>query len=139
MKITEILSKNDSNLTFVEPNFDYEWSEAQRYPEFQSIGKDAWIELAKKGKAKKITSASDINNTDAADPDSFKNLDKNKQKRALAQLQSQKVEMPIVAVYSDGWKELIGGNTRLTALMSKNKQATIWMFNVPAEISDLAK
>jgi hypothetical protein len=139
MKITEIFFESVSSLTFVEPNFDYEWSEAKRYTEFQSIGKDAWIELAKKGKAKKITSAEDINNTDAAEPDSFKTLDKAKQKRALAQLQSQKVEMPIVAVYSDGWKELIGGNTRLTALMSEHKKATVWMFDVPDEIANLAK
>ncbi len=42
--------------------------------------------------------------------------------------------MPIVALYSDGYKELVGGNTRLTALMSQKGKATIWQFKVPDEI-----
>ena len=118
------------------PQFDVEWDEAQRYPEFKKLGKDGWIELASKGKATTIVSAKDINNTDAADVDSFKTLDPQKQKRATAQLKSGKVEMPIVAVYSDGHKELIGGNTRLTAMMRDKGQATVWQFEVPDEILD---
>ena len=121
---------------FIRPNFDYEWEEANRYPEFKKLGKDGWVELASKGKATTIVSAKDINNTDAADVDSFKTLDPQKQKRATAQLKSGKVEMPIVAVYSDGHKELIGGNTRLTAMMHDKGQATVWQFEVPDEILD---
>ena len=124
---------------FVEPNFSSEWEEAERYPEFVKIGKEAWIELAKKGKEFTIKSAKGINNTDAADPDSFKSLDPNKQKRALAQLKKGKVEMPIVAVYSDGYKELIGGNTRLTAMMARDVMATVWAFKVPDEVAKLAE
>ena len=45
---------------FVEPQFDVEWDEAARYPEFVAIGKDAWIELAKTGKPVTITDAGDI-------------------------------------------------------------------------------
>jgi hypothetical protein len=123
----------------VEPNFDFEWKEAERYPEFVKIGKEAWIELASKGKAVTIKSAKGINNTDAADPDSFKSLDKDKQARALAQLKSGNVEMPIVAVYSDGWKELIGGNTRLTAMLAQDGKATVWVFKVPDEVAELAE
>src|SRR6056300_1754791 len=123
---------------FIKPNFDYEWEEANRYPEFQKIGKDAWIKLAKKGKAVTITSAKGISNTDATEPDSFSSLDKNKQARALAQLDGDKIEMPIVAVYSDGHKELVGGNTRLTALMAKKIPAMVWQFEVPDEVANLA-
>lgn len=112
------------------PNFEYEWEEALRYPEFRKLGKDAWIELASKGYVVTIHSAAGINNTDAADPKSFALLDKDKQSRALAQLKSGTVEMPIIAVYSDGWKELVGGNTRLTAMMAQNGCATVWMFEV---------
>ena len=116
------------------PNFNYEWEEAIRYPEFKKLGKQNWINLAKKGKEVSITSAKDINNTDANNPDAFKKLNKDKQKRTLAQIDSGTVEMPIVAVYPDGYKELLGGNTRLTALMSKNGKATVWMFDVPEDI-----
>ena len=124
---------------FVEPNLDFEWEEANRYPEFAKIGKEAWIELASKGKAVTIKSAKGINNTDASDLDSFKSLDPNKQKRALAQLEKGKIEMPVVAVYSDGYKELIGGNTRLTAMMARDSQATVWAFRVPDEVATLAE
>ena len=128
-----------TNKAFVKPQFDVEWEEAARYPEFQKIGKDAWIELAKKGKSVTIKSAKGINNTDAADPDSFKSLELEKQKRALAQLEKDTVEMPIVAVYSDGYKELIGGNTRLTAMMARDGKATVWAFKVPDEVAKLAE
>jgi len=134
------LEENITNsIKFVKPKFDVEWEEATRYPEFKKLGKKEWIKLAKKGKAVTIKSAKDINNTDAADPNSFKSLDKNKQARALAQLKSGDVEMPIVAVYSDGYKELVGGNTRLTAMMAQNSKATVWQFEVPDEVAELAE
>ena len=134
MKIAEIITES-----FVKPQLDVEWEEAKRYPEFRKIGKEAWIELASKGKAVTVTDASDISNTDAADPDSFKTLDPAKQKRAIAQVTSGKVELPIVAVYSDGYKELIGGNTRLTAMMAKQGKGIVWQFAVPDEVAELAE
>jgi len=121
------------------PQFDIEWGEAQRYPEFRKIGKEAWIKLAKAGKAVTITDASDIENTDAGKPESFYNLDKDKQQRALQQIARGNVEPPIVAVYSDGYKELIGGNTRLTAMMLRSGKATVWQFEVPDEVAELAE
>jgi predicted nucleotidyltransferase/GNAT superfamily N-acetyltransferase len=119
------------------PNFDFEWEEAERYPEFVNLGKKKWIELVSKGKPVTVTrkNVNKINNTDAADPNSFKLLDPEKQKRALAQLANGDVEMPIVARYSDGYLELIGGNTRLTAQMAKDGQAKVWLFNVPEELT----
>ena len=140
-KLKQGVSENfaDGKVKYAEPQFDVEWEEAERYPEFRKIGKEAWIELAKKGKAVTIKSAKGINNTDAADPDSFKSLDAVKQGRALDQLKSGTVEMPIVAVYSDGWKELIGGNTRLTAMLAQTGRATVWAFKVPDEVAELAE
>ena len=119
------------------PNFNREWDEATRYPEFVNLGKKKWIELVSKGKPVTVTrkNVNKINNTDAADPTSFKLLDPKKQKRALAQLAKGDVEMPIVARYSDGYLELIGGNTRLTAQMAKDGQAKVWLFNVPEELT----
>tara|TARA_R110002012_G_scaffold26734_3_gene86461 strand:- start:1309 stop:2004 length:696 start_codon:yes stop_codon:yes gene_type:complete len=121
-------------ITYKIPNFNFEWEEAIRYPEFKKLGKQAWINIASKGKGVSINSAKDINNTDANKPSSFRLLNKDKQKRTLLQLKSGTVEMPIIAVYPDGHKELLGGNTRLTALMYKNGKATVWMFDVPEDI-----
>jgi predicted nucleotidyltransferase len=117
------------------PDFGREWEEAIRYPEFVKLGKEKWIELAGKGKPVTVTrkNVHKIHNTDAADPERFKLLDPEKQKRALAQLANGDVEMPVVARYSDGYLELIGGNTRLTAQMAKDGQAKVWVFNAPTE------
>jgi hypothetical protein len=125
------------DVIYTKPNLENEWEEAARYPEFVRIGKEAWIKLARAGKAVSIKSAKDINNTDAADPDSFKLLNKDKQARALSQIKQGSVEMPIVAVYPDGRKELIGGNTRLTATLAKYGKSTLWAFKVPDEVAGL--
>ena len=41
-------------------------------------------------------------------------------------------------MYSDGWLELIGGNTRLTAMIASQGKAKVWVFKVPDEIANLA-
>ena len=132
------IQENVESIKYTTPKFEEEWKEARRYPEFKRLGKDKWIELAKNGKPVTITSAKDINNTDADKPELFKTLNPEKQARALAQLQAGNVEMPIVALYSDGYKELLAGNTRLTAMMAQNGEATVWQFNVPDELNENA-
>jgi len=132
------IQENAQSLKYSTPKFEEEWKEARRYPEFKRLGKDKWVELAKTGKPVRITSAEDINNTDADTPELFKTLNPEKQERALAQLEAGNVEMPIVALYSDGYKELLAGNTRLTAMMGKNGEATVWQFNVPDELNENA-
>ena len=122
-----------------EPNYHFEWDEAQRYPEFKKLGKEKWIELAQKGKVVKIKDASKINNTDAGSPEEFYNLDKDKQKRALQQIARNDVEMPIIARYSDNHLELVGGNTRFTAMMLRKGYANVWIFEVPDEVAELAE
>lgn len=118
------------------PDFEIEWDEAKRYPEFERLGKEEWISLVKDGEPVKIKNADDINNTDAGTPENFYDLEKDKRQRALQQYARGETEMPIVAVYSDGHKELIGGNTRLTLSMLRNGRATVWQFDVPDEILD---
>jgi hypothetical protein len=132
------IQENVESIKYTTPKFEEEWKEARRYPEFKRLGKDKWIELAKNGKPVTIISAKDINNTDADKPELFKTLNPEKQARALAQLEAGNVEMPIVALYSDGYKELLAGNTRLTAMMAQNGEATVWQFNVPDELNENA-
>jgi len=134
IKLFDILKEITESIQYSNPNFEKEWMEAKRYPEFKKLGKAKWVELAKTGKPVNLTSAKGINNTNADEPNTFKTLNPEKQKRALAQIEAGNVEMPIVALYSDGYKELIGGNTRLTALMLQKGKATVWQFKVPDEI-----
>ncbi len=130
--------KEDVNVSM--PNFDFEWDEAKRYPEFEKIGKEKWIKLAKKGKIFTLTQEDiqDVNNTDAGDIGAFKKLELVKQIRVIDKIKKGEYELPIIAMYSDGWLELIGGNTRLTAMIASQGKAKVWVFKVPDEIANLA-
>lgn len=121
---------------FLRPNFCREWEEAKRYPEFLSLGKRKWINLVKKGRPHLLDEVSDINNTDAALPESFGLLEEDKKQRALEQLHLGKFELPIVALYPNGTKELIAGNTRLTLMMKELGKGVVWSFEVPKNILD---
>jgi len=126
------------DITYTSPNFDNEWDEATRYKEFKNIGKEKWIALAKKGKVVEYNSKTvkKINNTEAGDTKQFDKLHPEKQKRALQQISTGKVELPIVASYSDGWLELVGGNTRLTAAIKATGKGKVWQFDVPDNLQE---
>ena len=132
------MTESQNSITYTNPNFDNEWDEAKRYKEFKNIGKDKWIDLAKKGKVVDYDkeSVKKINNTEAGDVKEFDKLHPEKQKRALQQISTGKVELPIVASYSDGWLELVGGNTRLTALMKATGKGKVWQFDVPDNLEE---
>ena len=118
-----------------EPQFDVEWEEANRYPYLEKLGKEGWIKLAKtKGEPFMITSTNvgKIANTDAADPDSFEQLEVAKKLRFDDAVKLGRVEMPIVMVKprsEGGGLELIAGNTRLTGLMAMQGYAMVWLFS----------
>ena len=124
-----------SGFRMTEPQFDVEWEEANRYPYLEKLGKEGWIKLAKtKGEPFMITSTNvgKIANTDAADPDSFEQLEVAKKLRFDDAVKLGRVEMPIVMVKprsEGGGLELIAGNTRLTGLMAMQGYAMVWLFS----------
>ena len=85
--------------------------------------------------------ANKIENTEAGEENrhEFDNLDPNKKERFIKDLAGNNIELPIIASYSDGYLELVGGNTRLTGMMSQLGQGKAWMFDVPDEIANLAE
>jgi len=132
-------------MQFGKPNFENEWQEINDpkqytrqtvYEDFFYLGKSKWITLAKTGKIVKysLTQArSQIENTlDPSQP--FDKLDKGKKENVLKQIDSGKIELSIVANYSDGFKFLVAGNTRLTAQMETFGEGYVWQFNVPDEV-----
>ena len=135
------MAESEKDIKYTKPNLDHEWDEATRYEEFKKIGKDKWIELVSKGKVVEYNTKTvqKISNTDAVNVKDFDNLDKNKQGRALKQLEKGSIELPIVASYSDGHLELVGGNTRLTAVMKANGKGKVWQFDVPDKVAKLAE
>ena len=131
------------NIKFRDPDFANEWSEINKatrgeqttLDDFFDLGKAKWIALAKKGRMVKysISQAKKIENTDAGNPSGFSKLLPKKQKRALNQIDSGKVELSIVANYGD-YKFLVAGNTRLTAMMKIFGEGYVWQYNVPDEL-----
>ena len=132
----------ESKINFTMPNFDYEWGEANRYPEYRKIGKEEWIKLAKTGKVVDVDNrmANDIENTEAGEEhryDYWDGLVKAKRDRFTKALSSGQIELPIIARYSDGYLELVAGNTRLTGMMRELGRAKAWVYDVPDEVADL--
>ena len=135
------MAESEKDIKYTKPNLDHEWDEATRYEEFKKIGKDKWIQLVSKGKVVEYNTKTvqKMSNTDAVNVKDFDNLDKNKQGRALKQLEKGSIELPIVASYSDGHLELVGGNTRLTAVMKATGKGKVWQFDVPDKVAKLAE
>ena len=46
IKLSDIL-KEAQSIQYVKPNFDYEWEEAERYPEFVEMEKEDMIAFAR--------------------------------------------------------------------------------------------
>ena len=48
MKLKSLIPEQ-KKIKYIQPNFDAEWNEAERYPEFVEMGRLNWIKLGKRG------------------------------------------------------------------------------------------
>ena len=98
------LAESRKDITYTKPNLDHEWDEATRYEEFKKIGKDKWTDLVSKGKVVEYNTKTvqKMSNTDAVNVKDFDNLDKNKQERALKQLEKGSIEYRLLQVTVTG-------------------------------------
>ena len=123
IKLVDIL-KEIQTIQYKKPNFDVEWEEAERYPEFIEMGKEEWVDLASKGYTVKYSEIKDVlGNVDL----DFDNLENDKKSRFNQAYESGKIEMPLVVKFSDNDYDLIGGNTRIAGLVNKNIDPTLWV------------
>ena len=118
----------DEGVSYTIPQFDVEWEEANRYPYLEKLGPEGWKELAKTGRAVRVTtdSVKKIGNTGADGSESLDDLEPEKVARLKKAIGSGTVEMPIVVKQPDGSLELIAGNTRLIGLISTQGEAQVW-------------
>lgn len=123
------VAEGTSKVTYTKPNFDREWEEAERYPEFQKAGKDTWINIAKQGSVAKWSELRDVGNVDT----DLSGLERDKIKRAGTMVGAGKVELPIVGRWPDGYLDLIAGNTRIATLLSQGHDPKVWVVDVPEE------
>lgn len=131
MKLKSLLPEQ-TDIRYLKPNFESEWDEAQRYPEFVEMGRLNWIKRAKAGytisfsKIKNILGNVDLN---------FEELHPLKKKFVLQYIQDGLIEQPIVVKFSDDNYDLVAGNTRLSGLVKFGYDPKLWV----VDISDIYK
>lgn len=121
-------------MDYVNPRFDIEWEEAMRYPEFQKIGKTEWMKIAQQGKVFDWSTLREVGNVDT----NLDNLEVDKRKRAEEAIAKGVVELPIVGQWPNGTMDLIGGNTRIAALLNGGYDPKVWVVNVPHLLNPLS-
>lgn len=115
------------DVKYTKPNFQKEWDEAQRYPEFESAGIQGWTKAAEKGSAIKYSQIQDqLGNVDL-DYDSLEGEKKQRFEQAFRQGQ---IETPIAVKFDDGSYDLVAGNTRLSGLVKNGVDPSIWVVDV---------
>jgi len=116
---------NQSKLKFTQPNFDLEWYEAARIPEFNDMGKITWQQFAKTGQKIKFSDISRKTNHLE-----LLNIDPIKKQRFEKAFEKGVVEMPIVVKLSENEYEILAGKTRINQLCKKNIDADIWLIDI---------
>lgn len=115
-------------LKYRKPNFNREWLEANRYPEFQEIGKRGWLELAPNGSVVRYSNIKDVLGNVNLD---FDSLERDKKQRFIEAYKTGVVEVPIAVKFNDFEYDLVGGNTRLAGLVRIGHDPKIWVVQAP--------
>ena len=123
IKLRDLLKEvSNPQITYTKPNFEYEWEEAIRYPEFEEMGKEGWLKAAKNGSITKYSKIKDVlGNVDLH----FDGLEEPKKQRFNQAFEKGKIELPIVVKFDDQNYDLVAGNTRLSGLVSKGIDPTL--------------
>jgi hypothetical protein len=121
---------NAKEISYDYPNFEYEWEEAARYPEFVEMGKEAWIKKAGEGYDVDYSDIKDVlGNVDL----DFDSLEEPKKERFAKAFSSGKIEMPIAVKFTDEDYDLVAGNTRLSGLVRAGIDPKIWVVDISEE------
>ena len=130
---TDSLNESIKKINYTNPNFKEEWNEANRYSEFEDMGKQGWIDIANKGY---VTSYSKIkNNLGNVDLD-FDGLEKPKKQRFQDALDKGTVEMSIAVKFADDDYDLVAGNTRISGLVKNQIDPKIWIVDLSNNINE---
>jgi len=120
---------------YIKPNFDEEWMEAIRYPEFEEMGYEGWMHTAQNNfSISNYEKIKDVLYNVNLDYDS---LDKDKRNRFEKAFKIGKVEIPIVVKFSDTDYDLLGGNTRLAGLIKNGINPKLWVIDMTNNETEL--
>jgi hypothetical protein len=124
IKLIDILKEAISTIQYKKPNFENEWMEANRYPEFQKMGKEKWVELAQQGSITKLSKIKSIlGNVDL----DFDSLEDGKKERFEKAFEKGVIEMPIAVKFGENEYDLVAGNTRVAGLTKNHIDPSIWV------------
>lgn len=123
-------------MKYQKPNFEREWEEAVRYPEFKKMGKKKWIDTAKENF--QIINYNEIKNVLGNVDLDYENLNSEKKKRFEKSYNIGKIEIPIAVKFSEEDYDLLGGNTRLSGLVKKGINPKIWVIDI-SKTKDMAE
>lgn len=130
MKLKTLIPKlvlETIQIQYKQPNFDYEWDEAIRYPEFMEMGYDNWLEVAKEGYVTDYNSIKEmLGNVDL----NLDNLEPEKVQRVMTQLKTGSVEIPIVVKFNHKDYDLLAGNTRLATIVKGGGNPKLWVVDI---------
>jgi hypothetical protein len=124
MKLAQLILEG---ITYSNPNFSAEWEEANRYPEFEEMGKQGWIDIAQKGYTTSYSKIKDVlGNVDL----DFEGLEEPKKQRFQDAFKKGTIEMSIAVKFSDNDYDLVAGNTRLSGLVKNGIDPKIWIVDL---------
>lgn len=123
-----VIDESTNKLQFTKPKFEFEWMEAIRYPEFEEMGKDGWVEIAKNGHTEIYSDIKDVLGNVELD---FNSLEEPKKERFHKAFNNRKIETPIAVKFSDSDYDLVAGNTRLSGLVNNGiTNFPIWIVDI---------
>ena len=132
-KLDKIGLEENKNISYIKPNFEVEWEEATRYPEFEQIGKEGWLKIARNGNTIKYSKIKDyLGNVDL----DFENLEEPKKQRFNKAFEQSRIELPIVVKFDNDSYDLVAGNTRLSGLIKKGIDPTLWVVDIPNVVNE---
>lgn len=111
------------------PNLADEWNEAERYPEFQKWGREAWFDIGNRGRRVRFSSLGRVNNHVL----DLSSLDPEKLQHVQTSILRDEIDYPIVGRWPDGSYELIAGNTRTAVLRSQGYDPWVWLIEIPSD------
>jgi hypothetical protein len=118
------INESKNTIQYTKPNFAHEWNEAERYPEFQEMGKEKWVQLAQQGYVTKLAKIKSLLSNVDLDWD---NLENSKKERFEKAFERGKIEMPIAVQFGKDEYDLVAGNTRIAGLVKNHIDPSIWI------------
>lgn len=119
-------SEKPKNIKYIKPNFEREFSELKRYRFLEDMSMNDWLSMSKEGKVVNFDEVSDkLKNTKF----DLNKIPKEKKNRFENHYKNGVICLPIVIKYEDEYY-LLGGNTRITGLLSKKKNPKVWVIEL---------